>query len=157
MVIFIRIKTLLCIIGFLKFKHQDAKIEKILNITHDIVIFCCSTCFFLSPLWFSLFHAETFYEISYSFDIFICVLSMEIAYGLLLWKREQILELFAHFEQKILERNVNDNCNYIIQTSRFSSGKQGGTITHCNAANKTIEKWTNVKKLGAATDYISFY
>lgn len=105
MQIFIGIKKLLRIIGFIKLKYPDANTEKIVNIAHNIVIFCGSTCFFLSPLWCLLFEAETFFEKTISFTIFIGLSSTTIAYGMLLWKREQILELFAHFQSKIRERN----------------------------------------------------
>lgn len=106
MEIFIGIKKLLRILGFLKFKHPNSKIEKAINILENIVYFCCAPFFFLSPLSFLFFRAETFYEKTFAFCITIVLFFLTIAYNILIWKRKQILELFDEFESKIIKRNM---------------------------------------------------
>lgn len=117
MEIFIRIKKLLRILGLLKLKHRNAKIEKAINIFQKIIWFTGSIFCVLSPLWFFFFEAKTFNEKSFSFvDSIFASFSMLSYY---MWSREQILELFTQFESKILERNVK-NENYIFSNSNIN-------------------------------------
>lgn len=114
MKIFIGIKKLLRTFGILKFKHSNAKIEKAINIFQNIVCFCVIPFLFLSPLWFHVFRAKTFYEKSFSFILSFSIFLLTIAYHILKWKREQIFELFTELESKILERNFNKNEKIIL-------------------------------------------
>lgn len=104
---FIGIRNFLRIPGFLKFEHPNAKIKKAINICQKIVLFCGSPLFILSPLWFFFFRAETFYEKAFSFGFSISIFFVIINYGILTWRREQILDLLTQFESKIIERK---NC-----------------------------------------------
>lgn len=108
MEIFIRIKKLLRILGLLKLKHPNAKIEKAISVFQKTIWFTGSILCVSSPLWFLFFEAKTFNEKSFSFvDSIFVFFSMLSHY---MWNREQILELFTQFESKILERNVkNEN------------------------------------------------
>lgn len=106
MEIFIGIKRLLRILGLLKFEHSNAKIEKVVNIFHKTVLICGCFLFMLSPLWFFIFRAETFFEKTFSFASLIAVLALVTIHSILMWKREQIFMLFAEFEFEIFKRNV---------------------------------------------------
>lgn len=105
MEIFIEIKRLLRILGILKFKHSNAEIGKIINILQNIVCFFGYPFLVLSPLWFHVFVAKTFYEKSFSFTISFSIFLLTISHYILKWKRDKILQLFTQFESKILERN----------------------------------------------------
>lgn len=105
MEIFIGIKKMLRIVGLLKFEHPNAKIEKMVNIFQSFIRFVVTPSFFLSILWFFYFRADTFFEKLFALVHFITFSSMIAEYCILLWKREQILELLTQFESKIRERN----------------------------------------------------
>lgn len=104
--IFTGIKKYLRILGFLKYEHPNAKIEKAISIFQKIVLFCGSPLFISSPIRFFLFRAETFFDKTYSISIFILAFATIAEYWILIWKREQLLELFTQFESKISERNI---------------------------------------------------
>lgn len=109
MEIFIGIKKLLRILGFLKFEHSNSRIEKAIYIFQKFFLFCCSPFLFLPPLWFLFFRAETFFEKTYTSLISVLVFLATIMYYILSWKREQMLELFAQLESKVLERNTSED------------------------------------------------
>lgn len=101
------IKKLLRSLGFLRFEHSNAKIEKTIDICKKIFWFCCSPFLFLPSLWFFLFRADTFHEKSFSIIVSVMFFFLTIAYYILTWKRKQIFELFTQFESKISKRNAN--------------------------------------------------
>lgn len=109
MEIFIGIKKLLRILGLLKFEHPNPRIEKAIYIFQKFFLFCCSPFLFLPPLWFLFFRAETFFEKTYSALISVLVFFLTIMYYILIWKREQMLELLTQLKSKVYERNTNED------------------------------------------------
>lgn len=106
MEIFIGITRLLRILGIIKFEHRNSTIEWMISIIQYIIFFCCAPFFFLSPLYFFLYRAETFYEKTFAFCIVNVLFCKAVAYNIMVWRRKQILELHNQFWLTIRERNT---------------------------------------------------
>lgn len=104
MEIFIGIKDDLRRMGLLAYDHPYKK-----SITIFQYFFIYSSLFihFLTPLWFSLFKAQTFYQRAESIFPFVAGFFATLMYSDLLWLGNRFSELIVEFEFIIKNRKLH--------------------------------------------------
>lgn len=101
MEIFISAKKLLQFLGLLDFDHPR---KKIIGIVLNTIPICFLSMASLSCLCFFRFEANNYFEKIQSICFCAAIFILLIAYCVLLWERQHVLELIMQFEYKINER-----------------------------------------------------
>lgn len=101
MEIFIRVKELLKILGFLQFNHPH---KKMIAIVQNSICFSVLILSLLSYFWTFRFETDKFFEKTESISLFFVCILLLITYSIFLWQRQRLLELITQFECKITER-----------------------------------------------------
>lgn len=98
MEIFVEVKSILRLLGFLQFEHPK---KKLINLIQNIIHGCCLTINTASTIYFL---SGTFVERSESFLNFNVTVFLVNLYCIFKYKREEIMTTITLLEEKIQQR-----------------------------------------------------
>lgn len=102
--IFIGVKRILRLLGYLKFDNHPNK--NAMNIFQNIFCVFALNVFTCASIWFFLFQPETFAERTENVFVIDYMFSVFIAYCIMIVQRNEILDLISQLELQIRKRKI---------------------------------------------------